>query len=548
LKTVKMCEFVNSDELSIYEFIAKAQNDPSIAKTFSYDTEQTALKVKAEALKDLYESPFYSKGGNPAAEWRLRVKRQQAIDNELSNLGSLALLCAGGLLTISRKGIVHKVSRFTHWKETMFESPLYQYLSADAKLGMVKIEFEDYNRLELGIQSFGQMICLSVSNLEDVELIEAFSQLKLWCVTKAVSQKGKKACVANTDKVLEYLKWLAKACQSVFLKSEIPEEPEDHPARLKGQVCPLVGELKFASDLIISGIRRKLPLSQKQARSLAQIANTNRALPYPSTEQSRSAITRTVETFTSSMTPTKESIKSYRLGLNVQKNRLDKPSSSRTHMSLVNKGTVESSRSQGGRSAFLVAHTRLATNAPLKKEHENLRNRFDQYGNNLIDPVSWQLAMVLIQKKDYKRKPTLGDILFIKPEELEEQWDYSLNGDHPVPKKLAELLNLTAAKLILEIGEYDFPHSIDHGLINFSTRVVKFNLHSPIKVKADLSIEAGMKTRLITSGLAAFVHLSQAPSNFMRSYLSSDPFCRVGFEESEKLWEVLKQYQKEYKQ
>jgi hypothetical protein len=217
-------------------------------------------------------------------------------------------------------------------------------------------------------------------------------------------------------------------------------------------------------------------------------------------------------------------------------------------MSLVNKGTVESSRSQGGRSAYLVAHTRLATNAMLAAKHENLINKFDQYGNTIIDPTTWHLAWLMLSKREYRRKPSLGDILFLKPEELEEQWEYSLNGDHPVPKRLAELLNVTAAKLILEIGNYDFPHSIDHGILNFTVSTVKFNLNDAIKVKADLSIEAGMKTRLITSGLAAFVHLSQAPSNYMRSYLSSDPFCRVGFEESDKLWEVLKQYQKEYKQ
>jgi hypothetical protein len=536
------------DEINVFEFISKAQSDPSIAKNFSYSTTQTAHVLRNEVLKDLYDSPFYSKGGNPAAEWRLRVKRQQAVDAELAKLGPLAQLCAGGLLTASRRGTVLKVRRATHWKETMFDSPLFNQLDKRAKLGLMKIEFPEYTRLELGIQSFGQMICLSISSLRDKNMIEAFNQLKLWCVTKAVSRLGKENCIKQIDEVMTYLKWLAKACQSVFLKSEVPEEPEDHPARINGRICPLVCELAFASDLITSGRRRKEPLSQKQARSLAQLANTNRALPYPSLYQARDAITRTVETFTSSMTPSQESIKSYRLGLSIQGNRIDKPSNTRTHMSLVNKGTVENSRSNGGRSAFLVAHTRLATNALLSEEHKNLVGRFDQYGNTIIDKVTWHLAMLLISNRDYKRPPTLGDILFMTPEDLELQWDYSLNGEQTVPKRLAELLNVTAAKLILEVGDYDFPYSIDHGIINFTVPQVKFTLKDPLRVKADLSIEAGMKTRLITSGLSAFVHLSQAPSNYMRSYLSSDPFCRVGFEEAEKLWEVLKQYHKEYKQ
>ena len=532
----------------VFDFISKAQSDPSIAKTFSYSTVQTAQQLRNTVLKDLYDSPFYSKGGNPAAEWRLRVKRQQAVDSELDKLGPLALLCAGGLLVAARKGSVIKVRRSPRWKETMFDSPLYNQLDRRAKLGLLKIEFAEYTRLELGIQSFGQMICLSVSNLKDTKLIEAFNQLKLWCVTMAVSKLGKNNCIQQVDEVLNYLKWLAKACQSVFLKSEIPEEPANRPERINGQVCPLVGELKFASDLINSGHRRKSPLSQKQARCLSQIANTTRALPYPSPFQAEAAINRTVETFTSSMTPAKESLKSYRLGLTIQENRLGKPPGTRTHMSLVNKGTVENPRSNGGRSAFLVAHTRLATNAPLIVEHKNLVNKFDQYGNTIIDPTTWHLGQLLISNRDYKRHPTLGDILFTAPEDLEEQWEISLNGEQTVPKRLAELLNVTAAKLILEIGDYDFPYSIDYGILNFTVPTVRFSLRDPLRVKADLSIEAGMKTRLITSGLSAFVHLSQAPSNFMRGYLSSDPFCRVGFEEAEKLWEVLKQYHREYKQ
>jgi len=535
----------STNEIDVFEFIAKAQNDPSIAKTICYSSLQTASQLKSEALKDLYDSPFYSKGGNPAAEWRLRVKRQRAVDAELTKLGPLALLAAGGLLTSSTNGMVLTVERYSSSKETMMTSPMYQQVNADAKLGLIKIEYDEYHRLELGLQSFGHMFVLSVSNLRDRKLIDAFTELKRWCVTFAVSRKGKKACIEQVDKVLLYLKWLAKACQSVFLKSEIPEEPEYHPARYDGMLTPFVSEFKFASDLILSGIRRKEPLSQKQARSLSQMANTNRALPYPSVNQAKDAIIRTVETFTSSMTPNQESIKAYKLGLNVQKNRLVIPTSKRTHMSLVNKGTVESSRSQGGRAAFLVAHARLATNTPLTKEHKNLVNRFDQYGNVLIDPVTWEIAWLMLSNREYKRVPTLGDILFLLPEELDEQWEYSLNGDHPVPKKLAEILNVTAAKLILEIGNYDFDHSIDHGIINFTVSKVRFNLKKQIEVKADLSIEAGMKTRLITSGLAAFVHLSQAPSNFMRNYLSNDPFCRVGFEEADKLWEVLKQYKKE---
>jgi hypothetical protein len=241
----------NLDDLNVFEFITRAQTDPSIVGTTSYSTLQAATKLRNKVLKDLYDSPFYSKGGNPAAEWRLRVQRQRAVDAELVKLGPLALLCAGGLLTAARNGAVHKVSRATHWKETMFGSPLFYQLDKRARIGLMKIEFPEYTRLELGIQSFGQMICLAVSNLGDRKLVDAFNKLKLWCVTTAVSKLGKTNCIQQIDEVLTYLKWLAKACQSVFLKSEVLEEPEIHPDRIDGAICPFVSELTFASDLII---------------------------------------------------------------------------------------------------------------------------------------------------------------------------------------------------------------------------------------------------------------------------------------------------------
>jgi len=119
-----------------------------------------------------------------------------------------------------------------------------------------------------------------------------------------------------------------------------------------------------------------------------------------------------------------------------------------------------------------------------------------------------------------------------------------IDKERKVPKYLGNILNLTASMLIREYGDYSPKPQFLHGIMFFDADNVKFKLKRIPSVRADVSTEAGMKARLITAASAAFAHLSQLPANHMRDWLSQDPFHRVGFEESDKLWEVLKTYRK----
>lgn len=130
----------------------------------------------------------------------------------------------------------------------------------------------------------------------------------------------------------------------------------------------------------------------------------------------------------------------------------------------------------------------------------------------------------------------------MKPHELEGVWKQTLNSRQRVPTKLADLLTLTSSKLILEVGSYNNEPEIIHGVLTFKTKDNVFLPNKTIPVKAGISIEAGLKSRITTSGWAAFAHLSQLPANYMREILSRDPFVRIGFQEQEKFWEVLKIY------
>jgi len=523
-------------------FSFDVQDQEHLRKVVYLSRDEEYNSVRKEIASRLY-SAATSNTNLQASAWRLRVKRQTAIDNELTKLGPLALLCSGGLLVAVVNGTVTRLHRETRWKATMVDSPMFGQLDLHGKAHILRSGYEDYVRLELAIQAIGQMICLSTSDLKDKELIKGFNEFKVWCINRAFYNEE------SLDNVILYIKWLAKASQSVFLKAITPDEPEMKPARLNGMIVPFVGKLSFISDFIQNG-RRKSQLDSNQARSLAQIANTNRALPYPSARQISQSVKDTVEAFTSTFKPSKDALKTHRLGLNVIRETLGKTAGRRTHSSLVNKGTVECSRKDGGRSAYLVAAARMSTNLVLTDEMESLVGRRDQFGNCYIDRTTWELSRVLLSRNDYKIPPTLGDILFVQPEELEEQWQYALNEGKRVPLHLALVLNATASKLVLVLGDYSQKHTILYGLLTFGPELVpiRFELKRTVLVKADVSVESGLKTRLTTSAMAAVAHLTQLPSNTMRAYLSKDPFCRVGFEESEKLWEVLKQYRKEFNQ
>jgi len=508
-------------------------------------TGRTLKDYKKEILSHIYKSEFYSNQNNEAAKWRFRRQKRFAVEARLKGLGKLALLQAN-LLTTVQSGTVVTPKYYTYAKQTLTESPLYMSMPNLERHGLVLLEYEEYERLEDGLLAFGQMLCLASQDLDDLDLCKSFSDFKVKAVTRSVWPIGKQNASRQIDYTLKYIKWLSKACQAVFLQSHV-EIPNDVMYDIDGNILPFSGKMKWVSDMIKSGTRGAL--SSRQARALSQLANCSRALPYPSLEQSQESIEKTIQIVSTKVTPSKEALKEYRTGLHITTNRLGLPSKRQSHVSLVAKGSVESSRSQGGRAAFLVAHARTRAMVPFDEKHLNLVGRYDQFGNVILNGNVVQMvkAMAIAEQRDLA-KLRLGDLLFVEDTEVIDVFNSVYHDGNYVPKKLAHILNLTASTLILQIGEFNINPEIIHGFVTFKfTQNLRFKVTKEIHVKADVSLESGMKTRLITAGLAAFQHLSQIPSNLTRDWLSTDPFCRVGFEESEKLWEVLKAYEKKSK-
>jgi hypothetical protein len=482
--------------------------------------------------------------GNPAAEWRLRCKRQANIVNELSKLGNLAKLMCGPMLSTYRSGSVIPLERFSSWRDTLDSSPLMYHMNAVQRAQVFGLKPESWTRLEGAIHSLGHCLCLAVKDLDDPSLLEASNSLKIALIKRALGSDR------NLDSAISYIKWLGKSCQFALLRAPCPESPDsEYITDSEGTLLPFVGQWSFVSNLILTRQRRKFSITTYQARFLAQMGNEPRSLPHPSLEQAKADVNSTVGAFTSEYHPSKEALDKYRHGIVSILGDVDQTPPTHSHVSLVSSGKLDASRTQGGGAAILVSHTRKYTDTVLTEQVlTDLTDKYDQFGRYLIDPLTMIIAKKLLgygegcKPQAYTCTATIGDILYIKPNEIESVWQQTLNSKQRVPVKLAELLTLTSSKLILSLGSYNNEHEVIHGVLTFKTKNNVFYPNKTIPVKAGISIEAGLKSRVTTSGWAAFAHLSQLPSNYMRGILSRDPFVRIGFQEQEKFWEVLKIY------
>jgi hypothetical protein len=496
----------------------------------------TEDKASNRGYLDLLGQPAASKG-NPAAEWRLRKQRQYAIDERLHKMGPLAALSGSSLLVLLRGNQVPKLERSSNWRTTLEESPLFSVLNPVQQGQLKGARYGAYTRVEQSIQLLGEMICLTVKDLREGRALLAFNEFKIRCSSYAFASER------TNDEVVEKIKWLGKLCQAIFLGIQLPEEPEGNFSLWRGDILlPFDGETAHISEIARLG-RRVSRMTLKSATQLAQTGNLPRSLPYPSKAQVIDSVKETIKIVETPTTTNVEAKRHYRRGLDAMRATIPRLPHKRTHVSLLGSGTVEKSRVEGGRARHLVAHARAFTDKPLT-EFEGLIGRYDQFGLEILNKTTYDIAVNYSQQKGWI--PNLGTLAYVPGYEAEECIRRYFEEGRKIPKYLGHILNLTASKLIMAVGRYEPVPEIINGVLSFTEKKTKFKLEKPLYVKADISVESGMKSRMTTSALAAFAHLSQLPSNYMREYLSQDPFHRVGFEESDKLWEVLKYYRKRY--
>jgi len=240
-----------------------------------------------------------------------------------------------------------------------------------------------------------------------------------------------------------------------------------------------------------------------------------------------------------------EAAKRHRGGLARILARLHEPTERESHISLSGSGSLELPREQGGKGKYMADFARTFATARIENNQEidSIQGLYDCFGQMLITIDVADLAKRLLEAQ----KPlTWGDVVYVDFLSLSRRL---FEGEQTVPLGLARILLLISSQDLKEYGSYNRPEVgnllnmplfREKGISEFQPRI------SAIPVKAALSIESAGKCRLVTSNPAAYTQIGQCINHFMRTWLSKDPFCRIGFEEADKLWEVLSSYKKFY--
>jgi len=475
----------------------------------------------------------YHVGDRNSREYILRIERRRNIFDRLSQEGKLAVLGLGSILYARDEyGNIPRLKEYVGRRTLFWQSQIVKNAGKSSARRFFSLQYEDYTRLEEAFQSFMKAICLSVENLNDNEVLIDFDQLKLWCFKHGSESH-------RIDQVIEYLKYLIKYCQALFLKTELPEEKTFFPKRL----FPFKnGPFKFISELGSSPSQRR-PLTLAEAHTLAQVCAGNRSLPYPSSKQIQKSILDSLSLITEKKTIAKSAIIDHKIGLSSIVNRLGNVSRNETHISLTNSGCADLPKSEGGRGLWLTSNAKKFCNIPLNEENLiGLIDLQDHFGDIPVSKLSAALIYNFMENHP-EEKRTLGQVLYLQPIDVE----VVLSKNFQVPKNLGKIILLESSREILSFGRFSEPIQTNClGVPLFKRgRVISFNPDvESINVTASLSIEASLKTRLVTAAPACFTTIGQAISNPLREYLSQDPFLRVGFDEPDKLWEVLKEYRK----
>lgn len=475
-----------------------------------------------------------------AAKWRIRVTKRNEIFSELIKIGSCPALMCSSVLVLPRGGHVDKLESFSHWRETLEQSPMFNTLDKHQQGRLRRLGFEPYSRLEDGLNCLGRVLCLACEEQSDRMMLESLAELKIWAMKLTLKER-------SADSALAYLKWVAKAAQACFLNTSIPELPAARPGKFLGQVLPFAGPLRFITDLILGRRDRAAGITLEEGRAIAQVASLGRALPYPSKDQVKASVKDVIELTKEAPSEIPSVVaERYKEGLRFIATRIKGKISTQTHCSLAASGSLESSRSAGGRGADLVRLAKPACNLILTEELINMIvDKRDVFG---FVPMSLLMAHVVRDKmsQNPEKVPRLGHFLYRQAVDIEEIWENCDSTSKP-PKELPKIFNLVCSDDLLSHGHYTGSYESIHGMLLFGAerkQIVFVPNCTHLPVKADVSVEAGMKTRLTTSAMTSYVHFGQQVGHVLRAYLRDDPFLQVGFEEPDKLWEVLKQYRK----
>jgi hypothetical protein len=444
----------------------------------------------------------------------------------MMKIGPLACLTQVSLLIgLNADYSVSNLRSYSNAQVTLKTSDLWNKIPKENRKAFALLNEVEYSRIETAYRDFSAAFLLSIHiDANSPAYLKAFWKLKVWC-----------AC-QKPDEVCKFLKFNLKIAQAVFLRSEMPE-------LVKGPIIYRdIPQLMWIYEAYNYGTR-DYPLTVSQAYQLTQIANFLRAGPYPSHEMVKEDVVSTLDLIKEDKKISAKALRSHSGGLKQVFERLHEPDSLRTHVSLSGSGCFELGRADGGKAGYLVQLAKRLASLTIgePKELGSIVGLCDCMGQEVLSNEVARMALTIMRT----RKVTWGEVLYLPPERASIEL---ATEEERVPYGLAALIVLVCTRDLEKLGFYDkkqHANLLGVPLFERSELPVEFQpTVTSLPVKASMSIEGAGKSRMVTSAMAAVTEVGELINHFMRNWLSKDPFCRVGFEEADKLWEVLKTYSK----
>jgi len=492
-----------------------------------------------------------------------KYAKRVAILSRLASHGALPVMVAGGLLQGNYIVIGNQVQAVPLYGtprdpwDIYDASSLVSSLSGREKMYLRKIGPKHFDRLNKAFRGFGNTILLSVKNLNSIETYKGIYDLKVWFL---------KVGLDNEDLAIGYLKKISDLCLALAFGT--PKEIDwthgiypNYPDR-KDPLPFFRGELGWIRERaqLFFKENNELPqLTFNEYFMLSQICVSKRSLPFPSEAQVQDAVSEVTALLQIPKKVSKEAIDGYKYSLRRLKPFLSTKYNTRPHISVSSSACFENSRSDGGRGSYFASI--LAKPYEFKVPYDQRCDFWeltDFLGREVLaapDPeVNWVM-------NDFANLDPFGNLpygyvfdesnssyayeLFFKPSVKLVGLERQVMGESKLTENSGDFILACMATEMLRYGHFDVdPVRLDpFPMWKKGTNPIYF-LDRNIPSKASLSIESGLKARMVTCQPAWFTELFQPMRHAIVEVLTNDKTLQIGLEENYKLWEFFKRIPK----
>jgi hypothetical protein len=476
-------------------------------------------------------------------------------------MGAIALLASGGLLqgnyTFAYDGIkIAPVYPVPGTRTNLMEFEIYRSMADCSRAKLKRMEHVQWNMLKKTWSGFCQSLSLRINDLNDKDTFLGLYDMKCWFISLGS---------INPEAACKYIKFVCDLLIQVGMGNtkELFESdiPDFYPGVCEGKINDPLGRF-FRGELshiakrayrLYNSREHYLPRpSYAEMCTICQIAVGKRASAHPSNKMIRSNIEDTITLLKEKPWIDPTVLNAYASALSLVTLHTGENFGSDEHISFNSSSRYDYSRSNMGSIAWAHKAMSKLTEWVEIESLEALSNVVDMFGRPIVTKEALKLTKLYINYDCFGFaifplifflywKPNLTTNAEIDFIQVEERICDSQNGDIP---SIGDVLLALCAHDMTHDGCFTHPITTICGIPTFP-EAPGYAMLRPSPMRVSLSVESGLKLRLITASRTVWGVLSQPLRHACYKALRKDESLRIGFSENYKLWEFLKQNGKE---